>query len=617
MSILAYINAPVTLILLVCLLLKSLSFFKLVLYFLKYYFTVMICSLFLIMFIDFGFFSYFRDHYNIAIFGIFEDDTVALIKTIMADYRFYAALVIFAVLCVIIYKISNWTYRELRFNERIINTLYWKNITKILIVLVIITLNFLVARGSLSMFPLGLFYSQISPDYFINKLCVNPVHPLADTIYLKITSSANKMNLKDVYGYDNDNAVINDLQGINIKKDAITIQSAFLKKTPANKSAERIRPNVILIVLEGFGEIPVLQNSKDFNVMGELKEHFDQDTVFYNFLPAGFITIHAIESIILNIPQRPLVNQITQTSDALKKFLNSAVHPYKKAGYRSIAIYGGSMTWRDLEGFFKVQGFDETVGEGNVIADVKDRHEWGINDSQFFQLVEQYLKNKSGDKPKFIFAMSTGTHPPYKMPDGYEPLPLEIPNQIRNMMSAKDFNNKSIFPLYQYANRELAKFLSMVKNSDFAKNTIIAVTGDHNLRELSNHSQENMFLRYAVPFYLYIPEELKKENINVLLAGSHMDIMPTLYGLSLSETDYVSMGNDLINTNDNISFNIDGLIVRGSIAVQYNYDNDSFVSFNFDKITKKLSVTEASDEHKNLVRYYKSAMTAADILVKS
>jgi len=36
------------------------------------------------------------------------------------------------------------------------------------------------------MFPLGLFYSQISPDYFINKLCVNPIHPLADAVYYKI-----------------------------------------------------------------------------------------------------------------------------------------------------------------------------------------------------------------------------------------------------------------------------------------------------------------------------------------------------------------------------------------------------------------------------------------------
>ncbi|MDD5021969.1 MAG: sulfatase-like hydrolase/transferase [Endomicrobiaceae bacterium] len=617
LSILAYINSPVTLGLLICLLLKVDSIFKLAISFFRHYYNIIFSLLFLVMFVDFGFFSYFKDHYNFLIFGFFEDDTIALIKTITADYRVYVVSAIFAVLCTLIYKVSYLTYQKLKLHKLIINAFYWKTPRKVAVVLLILFVNFIEARGSFSMFPLGLFHSQISPNYFINKVCVNPVHPLADTIYYKIKNSKNTMNLKDKFGYKNDQDILNDLKISSLNADIKSFADMLAKKTSKNKIIEEIRPNVILIVLEGFGEMPVLNNSKQFDVLGELKEHFEQDTVFNNFLPAGFITIHAIESIILNVPQRPFSNQITQTPYSFKYFPSSAVIPYKKAGYDTIALYGGSMTWRDLESFFKSQGFDEIIGEGNVKVKAKDRHAWGINDDQFFKLLKKYLFDGHRAKQKFIYAMSTGTHPPYKRPKGYMPLPLEIPNNIQKMMSVKDLNNKEIFELYQFANRELAKFISDVKKSEFANNTIIAVTGDHNLREISNYSKEDLFLKYAVPFYLYIPEQLKNKNMDVSIVGSHMDIMPTLYNLSLNNADYISFGNDLLNISDNISFNMDGLVIKDTVAIKYNFIDDSIQSFNFDKKTKKLLQMQETDVHRNLKRYYKAIMTLCDIFVKS
>lgn len=621
LSVVAYINAPITLLFLICLLLKSDFIFKFIISLIKYYYSIIFPLIFLIFFVDFGFFSYFKDHYNMLIFGLFEDDTVALIKTILSDYRFYIAIVVFCILSFVIFKISCLTYKELKYNERIVNTLYWKKTTKFFAILLIIFFNFIFARGSFSMFPLGLFYSQISPDQFINKLCINPIHPLADTIYLKIKNLNNSIDLKEKLKYDN-LQILQDLKTLPPYKDIENVSEVYNKVTKENKKLENNQPNVILIVLEGFGELPILNNSKDFDVLGELKQHFNRDIVFYNFLASGVITIHAIESISLNIPQRPFVNQITQSNDAFKVFSSSMVLPYKKAGYHSTALYGGSMTWRDLEGFFKVQGFDDIIGEGNVVADLKDRHSWGINDDKLFELLRKQLFDENENKPKFIFAISTQTHPPYKISPDYKSLPLEIPQNIKKMMSTKDLNNINLFKVYQSANRELAKFISDVKKSKFADNTIIAVTGDHNLRELSNVTPDETFLRYAVPFYLYIPESLKdikikdKKNINLSVFGSHMDIMPTLYNLSLSSSSYVSFGNDLLNTPDNVSFNVDGLVLNDNIAIKYNFIDDSYEAYLFDNKTKKLKLTTKDEQHNRLVNYYKAMMILADEFVK-
>ena len=197
--------------------------------------------------------------------------------------------------------------------------------------------------------------------------------------------------MKEIFKYKNEDEIIKDLQILSKYENATSLNDIVNKVTKENKKLETNKPNVILVVMEGFGEMPVLNNSKEFDVLGELKQHFNKDTVFYNFLAAGFITIHAIESITLGIPQRPYVNQITQTQDAFCQFPSSMVLPYKKAGYHSTALYGGSMTWRDLEGFFKVQGFDDIIGEGSIHVEAKDRHSWGINDDKLFELLEKQL----------------------------------------------------------------------------------------------------------------------------------------------------------------------------------------------------------------------------------
>ena len=621
LSIISYINAPITLLFLICLLLKSDSFFKTTISFIKYYYSIIFSLLFLAIFVDMAFFAYFKDHYNLMIFGFFEDDTIALIKTILSDYRFYLLVLVFILVSIVIFKLSAWTYKELKYNERIFNTLYWKNSKKFIVILLIVALNFIFARGSFSMFPLGLFYSQISPNQFINKLCVNPVHPLADTIYLKIRNNNNSVNLKEIFKYKTQDEMIKDLKILSQYKDATTLRDIINKTTKENKKLETNKPNVVLIVMEGFGEMPILNNSKEFDVLGELKQHFSKDTVFYNFLAAGFITIHGIESITLGIPQRPYVNQITQTQDAFCQFASSMVLPYKKAGYRSMALYGGSMTWRDLEGFFKVQGFDDIIGEGNVHVDAKDRHSWGINDDKLFELLEKQLFDEDITEPKFIYAMTTQTHPPYKVAEDYKALPLEIPLSIQKMMSTKDLKNKKLFTVYQFANRQLAKFISDVKKSKFADNTIIAVTGDHNLRELSNYVPEETFLRYAVPLYIYIPQQIKKDlniqKINTNVFGSHMDIMPTLYNLSLSSSAYTSFGNNLLETEDNIAFNVDGLVLKDNIAIKYNFVDDSIQTFSFNNKDKKLSFVTETEEHMLLKKYYKAIISISDIFVKS
>ncbi|MCL2390421.1 MAG: sulfatase-like hydrolase/transferase [Endomicrobia bacterium] len=596
-SVLAYVNILAVLIFTVFLAIKNLNLFKFFTLIIRYYYWFIFSALALLAIIDFGFFIYFNNHINLLIFEAFADDTKAIAATIIADRRFIPALIILAAVVFMFYKLSKITHKRLLNMKCYIDTQYWNVFLKITIVLTLPCLLFLAARGTISMFPLGTFYTQISPNQFINELSISSAHALTDAIQAKQEQSRGSADMA---------------QKLKIDKQILNT-SDFNKITPVNKEAESIKPNVVFIILESFGELPLLFNGEDFNVLGELKKHFDEDTVLYNFLAAGNITVHSLESTILNMPQNPFSTQITQSPAAYKQFSSAAPLPFKNAGYLTKAVYGGSLNWRGIENFFKAQGFDKTYGEGDIKNEY--RHEWGINDAQFFELLLREL-NADPETPKFIYAMSTGTHPPYETPPHYVPLKIIIPADLKRMMPGEKKYGKKIFESYQFANREAAKFLEAVKNSNLAKNTIVVITGDHNLREITAASDKELFKKYSVPMYVYIPEKLKKP-FDKDAAACHMDIMPTLYDLSLSSANYVSAGTSVLSDKNHIAYNSDGFILSGDKAVLYNINNNFYECFNFDTKTKMLSKTNETKEHKEMIEYYKINLAEADIYLKT
>jgi phosphoglycerol transferase MdoB-like AlkP superfamily enzyme len=594
LSTLAYINSFVIFTFTVFLFIKNLIVFKKAVSLIKFWYCLAFMVVVLVTAIDFSFYVCFWEHINILLFDFFDDDALALVKTIIVDPRFYIVLLVLILICVVIYKIVSMTTRELLNLGNIINFSSWNIFTKACVVLFIPLIILLTARGTVSMFPLGKFHAQISSNSFINNTALTAVHSLSDAIQAKIEQSNDKINIAEKVGLS--------------EKDIDL--SIFNKTSIKNITAAEIKPNVVFIVMESFGELPILYNSENFNVLGELKKHFNEDMVFYNFLPAGVITIHCLESTILNIPQRPFSLQVTQSPKAYKQFQSSLVLPYKKSGYITKAIYGGSLAWRGIEDFLKAQGFDEIYGEGSIKNEY--RHEWGINDAQFFEIVLRELKKN--DKPKFIYAMSTATHPPYEIPPYYTPLKLEIPEEIERMMPGEK-HLKRIFKTYQFANTQASKFLDNVKNSQLRDNTIVVITGDHNLREFRASIPEELFKRYAVPMYLYVPEKLKKE-FNANITACHMDIAPTLYDLSLSEVDYKSAGVSMLDKDKrHIAFNSNGLILCDDKAVLYNIESGEIIYFNFDINSRNLFKTNESTKHKEMLKYYKQIMATSDVYI--
>ena len=552
LTVIAYIQAPITLIFILLYYIKSDRLINFTSKYIKYYLFILylICSLLLVS--DFGFYSYFKDHINILYFGLFEDDTYALMITMWENYNVVMILSVYVFfLTILFYFISKIMNKS---DKNINSFIGIKN--SILIFTLIFIINFIAVRGSFGMYPLGKMIPNISENSFINNLSQNGVRAFFKAYKIRKEYKNNDYDLIKITGFKNNIDEAFKIYKGNNSFDKENLLNNITYKTSVKKDIKDY--NLVVIMVESFG-MPILKyNNGSFNIMGDLKQHFEQDTLFTNFISSGDGTISSLDSLILNIPRRPGSFAFAQSKYKQTSFDYSPAFVFKKDGYESSFIYGGDLTWRDLGGFIKYQGYDNTYGKMNIFNQIKNInmdkdeyfHPWGIFDEYLYDFL--YKKLDSSDKKQFLFALSTNNHPPYDTPKDYKIKPLEISEDLKSHITADLDLIQKRFNSYQYALDSVGKFLTRIKNNPkLSNNTVVVITADNNtIAGNMNYDKKSLLNSKNIPFYLYIPKDLKDTLIiNTTVFGSHKDIFPTLYNILLSDSSYISIGSDMLDKN--------------------------------------------------------------------
>jgi phosphoglycerol transferase MdoB-like AlkP superfamily enzyme len=611
LSVIASTNSIAILIFIVLTIIGKSAFFRPFFAGLKWYYTFSISILFIILAIDFGFYSYFQDHINVLIFGFFEDDTSALISTIYKNYNVFLILAGFAFFVFFIFKLSKTI---LKLKE--INPLPKNIFVRIFISLILAFLTFLMMRGTTGDFPLSV-NAGVSQNRFINAVSANGIFTLQAAI------ESHQRDKKDpdyiaLSGYENNiRQAFADYLETNIKNiPEKNPEDSLMVLLPYNKEAEELKPTIIFIVMESLGTDLMKYNSESFNILGELKKHFSEDIVFYNFIPSYHTTVGSMEAVISNIARRPGSIFLSLSPYVYKKYKFSGPVPFKQKGYETFFIYGGNSAWRNVSTFMANLGFDRIIGEDGMKNKNYPGNEWGVFDEYLFDFVYEILD--SDDKQKFIYILTTTNHPPYTLPKEYKALPLEIPKNLNEKIVGRDLADKR-FLSYQYSARALGQFIEKIKKSKYGENVIIAVTGDHNFKNIYSYSADELFDSIRVPFYLYIPKKLKPAKFDAKVFGSHLDIMPTLYSISLSNVKYWAMGKNLFSkeAQNNIAVHID-ISMDKNYIVEYEFGGERVSFYLWDKKAKdKIISSEEMDGHKRLIKHFLSMSAVSDFILKN
>lgn len=598
--VIGYILVIPTLYLITALHLRKESWFVAFSKWIKFYYLFFYLLVCLILAIDVGYYSYFQDHINILVFGFFEDDTWALVRTFWHNYPvIWCGLAVFGGGSLLFWVIKK-ILRPFRHRQTFENI---HPAVSSVVSAVLMTCVFFIGRGSFGLFPLGPADTVIAQDPFINLLATNGVHALHRAFKLRKTQGSSwDMNMR-AYGYENASRAFSDFYQIPESQLPADPLQLLQQTTGKNEWAEKTKPHVVLVMMESWGTYWLSFHSPEFNLLGEFEKHLKSDLFLKNFLPSANSTTGSLSSMMISSPKRPMGNFLTESEYLQVSFRSSPARIFTKAGYQTRFVYGGNPGWRDMNKFAHFQGFDSTDGDVDMekaLGPMPEKHDWGIYDEDVFRYVEKILKEAS--RPQFILVMTTTNHPPYQTPATYQKLPLTMPPEITSKLTMDRALAQSRFQTYQYSMQKLGQFLSGIKASDLATKTIVAATGDHSFLPITFADQEVMH-KWSVPFYLYTPNNAGK-NVDLNTFGSHMDILPTLYSLSLSETSYDAMGTNLLDPNKvHWAYHDSGLVAGPEgAALVFGRDNAAYLNWQnngFDKLapgeadaTKQLMATK-------------------------
>jgi phosphoglycerol transferase MdoB-like AlkP superfamily enzyme len=281
------------------------------------------------------------------------------------------------------------------------------------------------------------------------------------------------------------------------------------------------KKNLLFFLMESWSAEPLLYQSPTFDVLGRLAPTMDKACHFRNFDSAQPGTHPALEAILFSSPITPL----TLGDIGRKPIPWSIAKIARDAGYHTLFVTSARSGWRDLNRVLAVQGFDEVIDANNLKVDYPDAFLgiWGVWDSYVFKYLSKRMAAHAADaKPLFVFVLTSTNHPPYDLPADYQRVPRDM------ALWKGETSSETLLPnldTFHYASDLLGGFVQEVQKGPLHANTLIAASGDHNVRSFGVYATpERRYLARQVPFVIW-GEGLHCSN-QLDQPASHRDMFP-------------------------------------------------------------------------------------------
>lgn len=482
--------------------------------------------------VNFGFYAFYGTPISPVIFGFFQDDTKAIVLTLIEDWP-VARYLLAAVIAIVLPVLAAFLVR--RRHD------YPSSSLKLLGVSVVGTLILvLIIRGSLGTFPLRYQNLTVSPIAFVNTTIPNGMVAMYEAY-----KGQKQLEFKG--------GVTGGLTEMGFA-DPASAEEVLLHARPAGTMPEGLEAprHVVLAVMESMGRELFDLHSEDNNMLGALEGEMKGAVLFRQGLAVGSGTFPSLEGLLFNTPLTPL----TQTRYGRQPFGFSNVTPYREAGFRTVFLTAGPEKWRQLDETFKIQGFDEIIGASMIQAKYPQAEAgtWGVPDEWMFRYGADLMKeaDRRGER-LFLVMLSVTNHPPFAVPPTYMAKPVN-PHRLPDYVVAERDSEKTITPFktYQYSCHALGEFVGELRKQNLLSRTLMVATGDHNARFYNYQMEGNWHHALGIPIIVWLPETqtvlMKQADTDRWV--SHVDIFPTLDSLVLGREPARYKGRNLFGDAD-------------------------------------------------------------------
>lgn len=365
-------------------------------------------------------------------------------------------------------------------------------------------------RGGTGLAPINAGTVYFSEDMFLNHASINVVWN-AGSSYFNRKSASNPYRFMD-YG----------------KARSLTDNLLSENGDPV-KVLNNARPNIMIIILESFGDMLIGPLGGDSLTTPCLNRYVRESLVFSNFYASGNRTDKALPAILSGYPAQPAVSIIKEPKKT--QSLGSLVKVMDSLNYNTSFWYGGDINFANFNSYLISSGFHQIITMNNFSsADYNSK--WGVHDHILFRALKDSMA--SVNKPFFRVVLTLSSHEPFEIP---------VPPVFPGKDEPAKFRNS-----VHYTDSVIGDFLDWAKKTDWWKNTLIIMVGDHCRR---NSQTDLVFSQsiFKIPM-IWTGGALEEKDRMITKTGSQVDIPVTLLD-QLGLKGKFNFGKDLLTDKSN------------------------------------------------------------------
>lgn len=296
-------------------------------------------------------------------------------------------------------------------------------------------------RGGVGLAPINAGTVYFSDNLFANHSAVNVVWNVGSSWFNRKPSS-------NPYSFG-------DLARSVAIRDSLTVKSGHPVIVLNTK-----RPNILVVILESFGNFLVGSLGGDTATTPNLNRLSGEGLLFTQFYASGNRTDKALPAILSGYPAQPAVSIIKEPKKT--QSMTSLVRMLNEEGYTSSFWYGGDINFANINSYLINSGFRQIINmEDFSQADYNSK--WGVHDHVLFNTLRDSMEVM--DEPFFRVVLTLSSHEPFDVP--MEPV-FEGGDDLSRFRNSVN-----------YTDRSLGAFIDWAKTTEWWGNTLVILVADH------------------------------------------------------------------------------------------------------------------------------------------
>ncbi|MBO5933823.1 MAG: LTA synthase family protein [Bacteroidaceae bacterium] len=297
---------------------------------------------------------------------------------------------------------------------------------------------FLSMRGGLKESTMNIGKVYYSTNQFLNHSAVNPVFSV-------LSSISKSDDYSQQYNYFDEHEREHLFNGLYTTTDS---------DTPKLLNTER--PNVLIILMEGFGGDFLSSISGLQDVAPNLDSLAAQGVFFSNCYAGSFRTDRGIVCALNGHPGLPSESIMKMPNKS--RNLPSLAKKFVEMGYSTDFFYGGDINFTNMQSYLWSNGYQSITADTDFSVAERQTNAWGVNDDITFSALLEKLKNREDSLWHTTF-LTLSSHEPFKVPS----------NRFED-----DICNS-----FAYTDSCIGAFVDSLKQTALWENTLLVLMPDH------------------------------------------------------------------------------------------------------------------------------------------